>query len=222
MPDLDTYIRRIDGALKRIASAPLFPRREVPLSPQGLPYAGFNRRMLASSIDAFIIMLLLMPFNDWFVTFAYHDMALDPAAVDAALAAAKTQAEADMALVRLQLDAGLARGFLRLMEIQYAALALYSLAFWHFYSSTPGKLLLGLRIVDAKSGERIGGWQGLIRVIGYALSSAALLLGFFAIAWNPRRQGWHDRLARTAVVGRAKLSPPAAHPSDCPAPEESE
>lgn len=72
--------------------------------------------------------------------------------------------------------------------------------FWQGYQATPGKLLLGCRIVDARSGGHPQGWQILVRLLGYVLSAAPAGLGFFWIIWDRRRQGWHDKLARTLVV----------------------
>ena len=72
--------------------------------------------------------------------------------------------------------------------------------FWQGYQATPGKLLLGCRIVDARSGGHPQRWQILVRLLGYALSAAPAGLGFFWMIWDRRRQGWHDKLARTLVV----------------------
>jgi uncharacterized RDD family membrane protein YckC len=43
----------------------------------------------------------------------------------------------------------------------------------------------------------------LIRYIGYYLSTIPLLLGLIWVAVDPRKQGWHDKLAGTAVVSTA-------------------
>ncbi len=72
--------------------------------------------------------------------------------------------------------------------------------FWLLFQGTPGKLLLGCHIVDAHTGGRPKAWQMLVRVLGYMLSAAPAGLGFFWIFWDARRQGWHDKLARTLVV----------------------
>ncbi|MBI5040765.1 MAG: RDD family protein [Gammaproteobacteria bacterium] len=71
---------------------------------------------------------------------------------------------------------------------------------WWGFQGTPGKLLLGCRIVDARSGGRPQVWQVLVRLLGYALSALPLGLGFLWIIWDRRHQGWHDKLARTLVV----------------------
>lgn len=65
---------------------------------------------------------------------------------------------------------------------------------------TVGKRLLGVRVVDAESGGSIGYGRALIRTVGRYLSSIPLCAGYLAMINNPRKQCWHDRLARTVVV----------------------
>lgn len=71
---------------------------------------------------------------------------------------------------------------------------------WWRFQGAPGALLLGQRIVDARSGGRPRLWQALVRLLGCVLAALPLGLGFFWMLWDTRRQGWHDKLARTLVV----------------------
>jgi uncharacterized RDD family membrane protein YckC len=71
---------------------------------------------------------------------------------------------------------------------------------WWLFQGTPGKLLLGCRIVDARTGGRPMPWQLLVRLLAYALAAAPAGLGLLWIFWDRHRQGWHDKLARTLVV----------------------
>ena len=74
------------------------------------------------------------------------------------------------------------------------------LLFWHKLGATPGKLLLGCRIVDAKTYQPISWKQVFIRLGGYVISSLPANLGFAWAAWDKRKQGLHDKLARTVVL----------------------
>jgi uncharacterized RDD family membrane protein YckC len=78
--------------------------------------------------------------------------------------------------------------------------ALVVILFWRWKQGTPGKLMLRLRIVDAGTGGEPGLRQWCLRYVGYILSTLPLLLGFLWVAWDPRRQGWHDKLAGTVVI----------------------
>lgn len=67
-------------------------------------------------------------------------------------------------------------------------------------SQTAGMRILGIYIVRV-DGRPFTMRQALLRhLIGYPLSTAALFLGFLWMLWDPRQQGWHDKLARTIVV----------------------
>lgn len=64
---------------------------------------------------------------------------------------------------------------------------------------TPGKLILGMRIVNEK-GKYIGIPMAILRYIGKILSGIILLIGYLMIAWDKRKQGLHDKIAKTFVV----------------------
>lgn len=76
--------------------------------------------------------------------------------------------------------------------------AIYFVAFWTVLGQTPGKWLLGVKIV-APGGAPIGFRRSLVRLVGYVLSALPCYLGFLWIL-GPQRRGWHDRLADTEVV----------------------
>jgi len=75
--------------------------------------------------------------------------------------------------------------------------------FWVYRQATPGKIAIGARIVDARTGARPSTGQLLVRYLGYYVSTIPLGLGLIWVAFDPRKQGWHDKLAGTVVV-RAK------------------
>jgi uncharacterized RDD family membrane protein YckC len=71
--------------------------------------------------------------------------------------------------------------------------------FWIYRSATPGKILLKMKIVDARTGADPTATQCVIRFLGYFVSMFTLL-GFLAIGSDSRKQGWHDKLAKTVVI----------------------
>lgn len=64
---------------------------------------------------------------------------------------------------------------------------------------TPGKLILGMRIVNDK-GEYIGIPMAILRYIGKIVSGMILFIGYFMIGWDEKKQGLHDKIAQTYVV----------------------
>jgi uncharacterized RDD family membrane protein YckC len=63
-----------------------------------------------------------------------------------------------------------------------------------------GKRFIGVRVVKT-DGRPIDYQTALLRhIIGYPLSILFFGLGIVWMLWDGRRQGWHDKLARTVVV----------------------
>ncbi len=82
----------------------------------------------------------------------------------------------------------------------FAALALVVVPLWMRRSATPGKQLIDARIVDAVTLGPPSPRQLLIRYAGYLLATVPLCLGFVWVAFDRRKQGWHDKLANTVVI----------------------
>jgi len=74
------------------------------------------------------------------------------------------------------------------------------IVFWRYCGATPGKLAVGVRIVDARTGGRPPLGRLVLRMLAYLLSALPLYLGFLWIAADRRRQGWHDKIAGTLVI----------------------
>ena len=79
-----------------------------------------------------------------------------------------------------------------------AFVAAYFVVFWRAIGRTPGKWLMGVKVV-LEGGGRITVRQALIRLLGYLLSSLPFYLGFLGNLGQERR-GWHDRIAGTEVI----------------------
>ncbi len=84
--------------------------------------------------------------------------------------------------------------------LSWVAPAIAVLLFWISRQATPGKLAVGAKIVDAQTGGKPTTGQLLGRYAGYYVAAIPLLLGFIWVAFDPRKQGWHDKLAGTVVV----------------------
>ena len=82
---------------------------------------------------------------------------------------------------------------------------LVTVALWVRFLGTPGKLLLNCQVVDADSFEPLTPRQALIRYLGYFVSLLPLGLGFLWIAWDKRKQGFHDKLANSVVLLNAGI-----------------
>ena len=94
------------------------------------------------------------------------------------------------------------------LALQFALIALsatasvfgfvYYVGFWVLAGQTPGKVVLGLSVVQV-DGQPLRPRAAVVRWLGYWVSGI-FFLGYLWILVDDRRQGWHDKLARTLVV----------------------
>lgn len=84
---------------------------------------------------------------------------------------------------------------------------------------TPGKLLLGLQVVDHRNGEIPGFARMFVREgFGKIISGLFLGLGYFWAIFDRNHQAWHDKIAGTVVlkVHRSRIEQPAIVPEITP------
>ncbi len=94
------------------------------------------------------------------------------------------------------------------------AVLIHMLYFTYFHGTTgqtPGKMIFGLRVVQS-TGEEMTLGIGFLRWTGYFVS-AIFYLGFFWIAVDPKKQGWHDKIAGTLVIRTANIVDGTSEPS---------
>lgn len=84
--------------------------------------------------------------------------------------------------------------------LNYVLPLLYLLVFWKFRSATPGKIWMGIMIVDAKTGEPATLAKLLLRLLGYVVCVITLFLGFLWMLIDRRNRGLHDLIAGTVVI----------------------
>jgi len=86
------------------------------------------------------------------------------------------------------------------MMVETLLFTVIIIGFWMWKSATPGKMLVSAEIVDAKTLGKPGTGQFIVRYIGYFVSSLLFGLGFLWVAFDRRKQGWHDKMAGTVVI----------------------
>lgn len=91
--------------------------------------------------------------------------------------------------------------------ISYVGPAIVSILFWMYRQATPGKMAVGARIVDATTGGVPTTGQYVGRYLAYLVSVFPLGLGLVWIAFDRRKQGWHDKLAGTVVIRSVRRGP---------------
>lgn len=79
-------------------------------------------------------------------------------------------------------------------------LMLVVVLFWKYKSATPGKMMMGLKVVDAATFGPVPTGRLVLRYLAYYVSLLPLCLGFIWIAFDKRKRGFHDMIAKTVVV----------------------
>jgi uncharacterized RDD family membrane protein YckC len=133
-------------------------------------YVGFWKRVLATIIDSVIVAVVIVLLALPFYGPEYFQLSKE----------------------------GRTLGFDFALQVVMPALA--AILFWRFRGATPGKMLISAKIVDATTFGPPSTGQLIGRYFAYLVSMIGLMLGFLWIAFDPRKQGWHDKLAGTVVI----------------------
>jgi len=163
--------------------------------PVGRPveYAGFWNRFGAFVVDSVAFSIVLAPLG--YVLFERRDTMAE-------LLAAQSVEDPTMRL--LMLASLLGPASVGEFLLNYGLPAVAVVLFWMYKSATPGKMATRAVIADAKTLGPLTQRQCVVRYLGYFVSIFTLGLGFLWIAWDRRKQGFHDKLAGTVVVLKPK------------------
>ena len=140
-------------------------------------YAGFWSRTGATIIDTVLVAAVTAPFLIWIYGVDYYATGIDPNSSFWPM----YQGLADFV-------------------ISFVLPIIAVILFWIRWQATPGKMVISARIVDARTGGNPSTMQYIGRYLGYFLSFLALGIGILWIAFDRRKQGWHDKLAGTVVI----------------------
>ena len=65
---------------------------------------------------------------------------------------------------------------------------------------TLGMRILNLRVIDASTGGQLSLGKAALRYLGLLISFLVCFIGVIWVAFDGRKQGWHDKIAGTMVV----------------------
>jgi len=142
-------------------------------------YLGFNKRFVAFLIDSTAASILMAPF----VSHLIGDVAI------------LNKGFSNQSQLFELLGAMTTR-----LSVDLLFMGSIFILFWIYKNSTPGKMLFKSVIVDANTLSAPRPSQNITRYLGYFVSFLPLGLGFLWIAFDKRKQGWHDKLAGTVVI----------------------
>jgi len=77
----------------------------------------------------------------------------------------------------------------------------YHTSFLSVYSSTPGKMLFGLKVQDEADSDKLSFKKSLTRTLSYFVSAILLGIGFLKVAFDKdKHKALHDDIAKTVVT----------------------
>jgi uncharacterized RDD family membrane protein YckC len=130
-------------------------------------------------------------------------VAPSPHFIDPVLAATLPRAGFWIRMAALLLDlllVGILMGMLHhSSNLELVVLAIYGALMWKLRGSTVGGLVFHLQVIRV-DGRPIDWETAIVRALACFLSMVVAGLGFFWIAFDSGKQGWHDKIAGTAVV----------------------
>lgn len=162
-------------------------------------YGGFWRRAFAFLIDTVILYLI-------FALFFVMGIVV--------LGLSSSFAYGDFSLRRLT---GMTIIYLVMYHLTIAVIGMLYFTYFHgTVGQTPGKMIFGLKVIQS-NGRELNLGIGFLRWVGYIVSALVLHLGFIWIAFDSKKRGWHDMIAKTIVVRlRGAVTAPAPAPAPAP------
>jgi uncharacterized RDD family membrane protein YckC len=83
-------------------------------------------------------------------------------------------------------------------------LAAVATAFYTYYldgkDQSPGKAIMGIRVISEQTGTSIGGGMGIARYFVHMVDALPCYLGFLFPLWDAKRQTFADKILNTVVV----------------------
>jgi uncharacterized RDD family membrane protein YckC len=67
------------------------------------------------------------------------------------------------------------------------------------WQATPGKRVLGLRIITT-NGAKLSGWRAFGRYVCYSVSAMPMYIGFMMAGWTKEKRSFHDSICDTRVI----------------------
>ena len=144
-------------------------------------YAGFWIRLLALFLDGLIMGAVIWPF-------------MIVITVSSGVGKMPTNRQPDPAVV-VRMFGWFGVMYLLVFLLQ----AIYQGWFLSKRGGTPGKLILGLRVIRPYGGP-ITFWRGVARFFAFLLSQLIFYIGFIMAAFDEEKRALHDRICDTRVI----------------------
>jgi uncharacterized RDD family membrane protein YckC len=189
---IDKFVKSL-GGLGKVSAATLAV--DLP-SQDGVRYGGFNKRVYAFGLDSIFALIVFLPLLMLFPSYQAPSELTDILQAYKAGQITQEQYITGIAPYTTEFLSSLFKSFTRDSII----MGVIMMAFWIYKSATPGKMIFGMEIVDAKTLGKPTKMQLFLRYIGYFVCTFTLGLGFLWIIFDSKKRGLHDYMAGTVVI----------------------
>ncbi|HET7465783.1 MAG TPA: RDD family protein [Candidatus Dormibacteraeota bacterium] len=168
---------------------PGYPYQQAPMQQYVIPpqvqttYAGFWIRFVARFVDGLIVGIPLT-----IVLFVL-------VAIGGVIGSNTSDQNAQNAAAGV-----LGGAFVLFYIVALLGIAGYQIYFWGTSGQTIAMRLFHLRVVDATTGAPIGIGRAIVRWLMTLVNSWACYIGWIWVAFDARKQGWHDKVASSVVL----------------------
>jgi len=91
-------------------------------------------------------------------------------------------------------------GILLLEVFMFAFVLIYQVYFLTKKGATPGKMAVGLKVINAADGQNVSVGKAVGRYFAYLLSGMILYIGYIIAAFDSQKRALHDYICDTRVV----------------------
>ena len=197
------FMKKMEVKADRLRAA-AFKVKAQPMSEFGTPYGGFQRRLLAATVDTVIITLTIVPLSYWLTDITVGEVDLNILPLLSTLQQVQDPLVRSGIIKQFLIDEGRLDYIYANSMWQLVGCFIYCMVCWKKWAATPGKMVLRLQVLEEDTGKHLTYIQGFWRCVGYVLGTIPLCLGTIWISISKRRQGWHDLFARSVVIVKAK------------------
>lgn len=153
-------------------------------------YPNLVPRIFASTLDLFLLSILATPITT-FISFKLSTFLFDVNIAEITIKAIGGQEfDHDITMSKVLIY------IILIALMNFIIVGTYFIVFWIYYSATPGKMIMHMKIVDAATLGKPSKWQLIKRFCGYM----SILFGIWFIVVSKQRQALHDKIAGTAVI----------------------
>ncbi len=100
---------------------------------------------------------------------------------------------------------GLLVGFV--IYLGASALGLYFAYMNGALGQSPGKKVMGIKVISEETGQVIGGGLGIVRSLAHVVDAIICYVGFLFPLWDPKRQTLADKIMKTVVISGLPKQP---------------